>query len=228
MSLEAAARRCCIVEHRERRFLVEAPTMGTVIVAIGLFAKQIAAVSKLAVETPSILAGTREDYYGMLSDILTDTSDGRAGEVLETCCSLKGGSRGDVLSAVSVDPELAWILGAAVLGLCDVARCFHAAGWAEIGKKSIEELESLSEARPSGWVDLSGRKLEIGLDAIARRYSCAIHDVLTWPFEEVLLVDDIAALLANPAATERLEASSHEFPLGLMDIPGIGYTSTEQ
>lgn len=223
MSLEAAARRCCVVEHRGRRYLVSPPTLATVVMANSLFPNEVAGFAKVAVESPTILHGGPAVFHGVLGDIVTDTADGRAGEVLETCCELIGGSRGDVLVNVSDDRELAIALGAAVLTMCDVPRCFNGAGWQKLGMKSIEELEA---GRPAGWVDPSDNKTEMGVVTLAREHSCSPMDVLAWPFEVVLMVNDARALLADPAAREMVADAGKEFPLGLgmMSELGIGYT----
>ena len=220
MSVEAAARRCRVIEHRGRRYLVNAPTLATVVMASALFPKEIAAFAQVAVASPAVLYGDVEVFRGVLGDLITDTSDGRAGEVLETCCSLIAGSRGDVLGNVCDDPSLAIALGTAVLSLCDVPRCFKSAGWEDIGKTPIDQLEA---GRPDGWVDPSDYKLELGVVAMCERYSCSPMDVLAWPFEVVLMVNEAAEILSDPEARQRVADASKPFPLGLMNDLGIGY-----
>ena len=219
MSLEAAARRCCVVEHHGRRYLVSPPTLATVILANALFPHEVAGFAKVAVESPAVLDGGPEVLRGVLGDLITDTSDGRAGEVLETCCAQIGGDRGDVLGNVSGDPELAIALGTAVLSLCDVPRCFKGAGWHKLGKLSIEELEA---TRPAGWVDPSDNQTEMGVVTLAKEHSCSPMDILAWPFEVVLMVNEARALLADPAARQMVADAGKEFPLGLMDFSGLG------
>lgn len=205
MSLEAAARRCCVVEHGGRRYLVSAPTLATVVLASGLFPREVAAFAHVAVERPEILTGGPRAWHGVLSDILTDTSDGRAGEILETCCALIGGARGDVLVAVTESSELAVLLGVAVLTLCDVPRCFEGAGWAKLGRTPIEDLEA---PRPQGWFDPSDYKAPIGLVQLSRNHGCSPTEVMAWPFEVVLMVNEMTAIMNDPKAAEYLGTSS--------------------
>lgn len=219
MSLEAAARRCCVVSHHGRRFLVSPPTLGTVILANALFPHEVAGFAKVAVKSPAVLQGGPVEFRGILGDLLKDTSDGRAGEVLETCCEQIGGHRGDVLTQVSEDPTLAVALGTAVLSLCDVPRCFKGAGWDKLGKLSIEELEA---TRPAGWVDPSENQTPMGLVTLSQEHSCSPMDVAAWPFEVVLMVNEVRAILADPSARESIAAAGKEFPLGLVDFSGLG------
>ena len=223
MSLEAAARRCCVVEHRGRRYLVSPPTLATVVLANALFPNDVAELARAVVETPETLHGDRIAFETLLRSIITDTSDGRAGEVLETCCALIGGSRGEVLVDVTADLDLASALGVAVLSLCDVPRCFKGAGWAKLGKLSIGDLEA---TRPVGWVDPSDNQTEMAVVTLAMEHSCSPMDVLAWPFEVVLMVNEARALLANPAARQLVADAGKEFPLGLVDFSelGIGYS----
>jgi hypothetical protein len=205
MSLEAAARRCCVVEHGGRRYLVSAPTLGTVILTNALFPQEVAGFAKVAVESPAALQGGPVEFRGILGDLITDTSDGRAGEVLETCCAQIGGDRGDVLLNVSGDPELAIALGVAVLSLCDVPRCFDGAGWAKLGKLSVEELEA---TRPEGWFDPSDYNAPLGVVALSKAHGCSPMDLVAWPFEVVLMVNQMTAILNDPNALKHFGGGS--------------------
>lgn len=222
MSLEAAARRCRVVEHRGRRYLVSPPTLATVLLAEALFAQEIAAFAHGAVQQPVLISENDAIRRGSIETIVSDTSDGAAGEVLETCCALMGGERGDVLVQVTNDHTLAVALGVAVLSLCDVPRCFTAAGWQKIGKTPIEHLE---DERPDGWVNPGDRMLELGVVALAERHASSPMDILAWPFEVVLMVNEASAILHDPKARSDAFDSAREFPLGLgifKDL-GIGY-----
>jgi len=223
LSLEAAARRCCVVEHRGRRYLVSAPTVATLVLTCDLFPKHVASFAKYAVGSPEILACGPDSFRGVLNDLVDDVSDGRAGEVLETCCVQMGGSRGDVLVSVTSDRDLAIALGLAILSLCDIPRCFKGAGWDKVGKRSIEELEN---PRPAGWVDIGDSAFELGIVALSRDHHCSVMDIMAWPFEVLLLVDEMSALLKDPKALEDVIAAGKEFPLGLgmLSDLGIGYS----
>jgi hypothetical protein len=220
MSLEAAARRCCVVEHRGRRYLVSAPTLATVVMASGLFPEEIAGFAHVAVESPDVLSGSPDVFRGILGDLIRDTSDGRAGEVLETCTELIGGSRGDVLGQVSQDRELAIVLGTAVLSLCDVPRCFKGAGWERLGTTPIDQLVS---PKPHDWVDPSDGATGHALVKLSKEHSCSPMDVMAWPFEVVLMVNEANAFLSDPEARERAAAASKPFPLELLHGIASGY-----
>lgn len=185
-----------------------------------MFPSEVSGFAHVAVESPAVLTGGTEVWRGVLSDLLRGLSDGRVGEVLETCCSLIGGSRGEVLVNVAADPQLAIDLGVASLSLCDVPRCFAGAGLDKIGRMPAEDLEV---HRPAGWFDPTDHALEVGVVAMAERHSCAPHDVMAWPFEEVLLVSETAAFTADPESIERMTASARDFPLELLGSLGIGY-----
>jgi hypothetical protein len=219
MSLEAAARRMRLVEHHGRRYVVRPPTLATVVIADGLFPKEIAAFANQAVDHPSMLGENDAARRGILQALLRDCSDGRAGEVLETCCSLCGGGPGDVLTATIDDAELAVVLGLAVLSLCDVPVCFKRAGWEKIGKLPIDVLEA---EQPRGWYDPGEQQAEIGLVAIARRHGCAPHDVMQWPFEVVLMTNEASKVLDDPEARKEL-AETKSVPLETLAGFGIGY-----
>jgi hypothetical protein len=219
MSLEAAARRMRLVEHRGRRYVVRPPTFATVVLADALFPKEIAAFAHLTVGNPALLAENDAVRRGILGGFLQDTSDGRAGEVLETCCSLSGGYPGDVLASTLHDPELAIALGVAVLSLCDVPRCFKSAGWEKVGSTPIEILDA---ERPHGWVDPSGQRGEVAIVAMARLHGCAPHDVMAWPFEEVLMANEASTILDDPKARKEM-AETKDVPLEMLAGFGIGY-----
>lgn len=219
MSLEAAAGRLCVVIHDGRRYIVRAPTLATVLLASGLFPEEVAAFAKVAVENPAVLTGGRDVWAGVISDMRLDVSDGRAGEVLESCCALMGGGPGDVLVHTSADAELAVNLAGAVLSLCDVPKCFEAAGWGKVGKKSIEELES---GKPEGWFDPGARNLEIGLYNLAKEFHCSPGDVMCWPFEFVVMTNEIRGILANPASAAAITDSAQDFPIGDPGLAAFG------
>lgn len=223
MSLEAAAGRLCVVTHHGRRYIVRAPTLATVMLASGLFPKEIAAFAKMAVDNPALLERDDEMRRGILGQLTADVDGGRVGEVLETCCGRIGGNKGEVMLDASDDPSLAVALAVAVLSLCDAKRCFVSAGWEELGKKTVDELEHADSA--GDWFDPSDYATEVGIDTMAREFHCSTQDVMRWPFEVVIMANEVRSIRNDPKRLEAMAAASRDFPIEdpMWAALGIGY-----
>lgn len=221
MSLEAAAGRFRVVTHDGRRFIVSAPTLGTLVLASGLFPNEISAFAHLAITNPAMLQGDHAYNVKTLGTLLGDTSDGRAGEVLETCVRAVGGDHGDVIAATTLSPGLAAVLGAAVLSLCDVPRCFAGAGWDKVGKLPVEAPARSQQS--DDWVDPADGSFERAIVAMCERFGWTLRQAMEMPFECVLMVNDAVAVIDDPEARKRASDAAQEFPVQAFAHLGIGY-----
>jgi hypothetical protein len=203
MKLDTAVRRCCVVEHRGRRYLVSAPTLGAVLLTMGHFAEHVTAFAVSANASPDLLAGGPNGFPALIDTLLPNVADGRIGEVLEQFCKRIGGERGDVITDTAVDRELAVSLVAASLSLCDVKACFEGAMLSKVK-------DAIASARSNGddWVDPREYAAPLGLKQMAATHGCALHDVMDWPFEEVLMCNELRGIENDPQALDMIRTLS--------------------
>jgi hypothetical protein len=219
VSLDAACGRIRIVAWHGRRYVCHPPTVATLRVASGLFSGEIASFAHAVKERPDLMDPAT--YQDTLVKLLEDGA--AAAELLETCVSRHGGEPGDVSIDVRSDRELAIELILTVVSLCDVHRCYKAAGWDRIGATPVEVLQQPANRDE---MNASGRNLEIAVVKMAESHGCSPMDVMAWPFEVFLMVSEASRFIhGGVSETERefLEAEHKPFPIGAFEHIGLGY-----
>jgi hypothetical protein len=221
VSLDAACGRIRIVDWRGRRYVCRPPTVATLRVASRLFSGEIASFAHAVKERPDLMDPAT--YHDTLGKLLGVGCGAASGELLETCVRRSGGGPGDVAADVADDLTLSYELIVAVVSLCDVHRCFKAAGWDRIGATPVEVLQA--DVDPDE-VNTSERDKEIAIVKLATEHGCSPMEVMAWPFEVFLMVTHAARFIHGGVSdTERefLEAAHKPFPPGALEHIGYVY-----
>lgn len=186
-----------VVTHGGRRFVCRAPSCRTVILALSHFSLQILGARLTFRKNPAAFAGlSAQMRAGLVLREIPAESWPAVGQVLESCCELYGGAPGEIeeLLAAEGGRTLASELIAGVAALCDVGRLVEAC---ELDKR-VEELESDEELPEATAGDDGPLPMEIIVTRIAERFGQAPHQVMEWPYVEVIdLCESILPAIAK-------------------------------
>lgn len=153
------------------------PTLSTVVLAVGLYAHEIAAARQVYAESEAAEAPHGDPIAAALELAASDRA--RLTTVLETCVE------GDLAGAIAAGGG-ADLLRAAI-GIMDIRRVMREG--LDLGK-----VEDAAQGDP--WEPVGIPALERSVVLLAERFHCAPHDVCEWPFEEYL---DVLAVLSAEA-----------------------------
>ena len=109
----------------------------------------------------------------------------RLAQVLSTCCELHGGAPGELEELIEGEGgrSLAVLLVEGVLWTCDLSRIIEAA---ELDARVAEMEKERTTAPQETETPSEVSAMEIIAAILAERFSCAPHEVMTWPYEEAI------------------------------------------
>lgn len=179
MGLWQLARPTVNVRWNDRVFVCGPPTGRTVVLAIALFPAEIVAIARVAYAKDADMGS---DPIGICLPAFLQAPE-HLGTVLESCVA--GGAPGEISAAIA-SPEgrkkgIAERLVRAVADTCDLRRVCR-----ELQLDSALESDEMRPTQvfrdPGGHVDAQ----TMGMVVLGQAFGCAPHEVLEWPFEEIL------------------------------------------
>ncbi len=170
-----------------RRYLCRPPAWSTVRLVLELYPAEILALAK----------GFRGiERRPKVQEVLPLFVDRRMAAILPTCVEIVGGRPGDLEECVSSDPGLASILCGEVLRLCDPERIVRSLNL----DAAVDEI--LERKAPEDGAAAPDPVHALGACVLAKTFSVPPHEVLGWPYEEILELAEAVPYLLEPRPSE--------------------------